>query len=324
MTGTFFIQGLPVNLYCERGLFSTLSTYFNSLCQEDLCPGTEAIDLALEKSHTPFPLPDDAVREIKGPTVTYYSRGDTLYFRSRSGSLISLDPVHREAKGFITDDILNTPLEFFSFVSEPLVEMLKYSGLYSLHGAALRGRDMSVLVTGESGSGKTSTSLSLVENGFKYVSDDTLFIQKTNESVNVYPLYKSFNINQDIARRFPQLFNHKKTPVPKGIKIPIDISKIIPDSHLSCLKPEVIIFPRIISSTQSSIRPIGSMEAYRRLLSQIILALDKNVAKKQLHVLELLVKQTRGFEMLSAKDLYENPGSILNMIDQLDDVHENG
>ncbi len=322
MIGSFLIQGLTVNLHCERDLFSLLSEYFNSLCQGNICPGTEPVDLELNICNTPYPLPSGAVKEIKGPSITYYSRGDKVYFVSRNGSLISLDPFHREAKGFLTNDILKSPLDFLSFVSEPLAEMQKYRGLYFLHAAALCGSGISILVSGESGCGKTTTSVSLVANGFKYISDDTLLIEKLNEGVTVYPLYKSFNIDQDIARRFPKIFRDKKKFFSKEGKMPIDISKIIPGSHISSAKPDVIIIPKIISSSKSEIRHIGHLEVYKRLLSQIILAIDKKVAKKQLNALELLVKQTRGFELLSGKDLYENPDSILNVIGKLKNANE--
>ena len=162
----------------------------------------------------------------------------------------------------------------------------------------------------------------MVANGFKYVSDDTLLIEKLEDGVAVYPLYKSFNIDQDIARRFPQLFKNGNKSFAKEGKMPIDISKIIPDSHIQSAKPDVIVFPRIISGTKSKIRPIGHLEVFKRLLSQIILAIDKNVAKKQLNTLEWLVKQTRGFELLTGKDLYENPGSIINFIDKLKNADE--
>ena len=323
MIGSFLIQGLTVNLHCERGLFSLLSEYFNSLCQGNICPRTEPVDLELNICNTPCPLPFGVVKEIKGPSITYYSRGDKLYFISRNGSLISLDPVHREAKGYLTYDILKRPLDFISFVSEPLAEMQKYRGLYFLHASALCGNGISLLVSGPSGCGKTTTTLSLVANGFKYVSDDTLLIEKLNEGVAVYPLYKSFNIDQDIAKRFPQLFKNEDKPFSKEGKISIDISKMIPGSHITSAKPDVIVFPKITSNTKSEIRPIGQLEVYKRLLSQIILAIDKNVAKKQLNALELLVKQTKGFELLSGKDLYKNPGSILNFLDSLKNANEN-
>lgn len=323
MTGSFIIQGLTVKLNCQQDLFSALSRYFNSLCQGNNCPETEAVDLQLKICNTPFPLPSDADKELKGPLTTYYSRGDILYFVSTNGSLISLDPIHRVAKGFLTKDILSKPMDFFTFVSEPLVEMLKYKGLYFIHAAALHGNGRSLLVSGSSGCGKTTTSLSLVANGFRYVSDDTLFLQSSNGGVSVYPLYKSFNIDKDLASRFSELIEDQKRPFSGDTKIPIDISKIIPGSHTPSAKPDVIIFPQIYSRNQSKIRPIGSLEAYKRLLSQIILAIDKNIAKKQLRVMELLVKQTKGFELLSGKDLYENPFSILKIIDELNNVIEN-
>lgn len=310
MIGSFLIQGLTVNLHCEEELFPGLEAYFNSLCQGDMPPNTEVLDLKLEVCNTPPSLHPSAVKEITGPMITYYSRGDKLCFISRDGSLISLDPVRREAKGFLTYDILKKPLDIFLFVCEPLAEMLKLRGLYCLHAAALCISDISILVSGPSGCGKTTTSLSLLANGFKYVSDDTVLVEKLNCGVTVYPLYKSFNIDRDTARRFPQLFKNGNKPFPKEGKMSIDISKIIPNSHTQSAKPDVIVFPKIISGSKSKIRPIGQLEVFKRLLSQIIIAIDKNVAKKQLDALKWLVKQTRGFELLSGKDLYENPDSI--------------
>jgi hypothetical protein len=316
MIGSFLIQGLTVNFHCERALFPAFSAYFNSLCPGNICSG-EALDLKLKTCKSPYSLPPDAVKEITGPWITYFSRRNEIYFISRDGSLISLDTVLREAKGFLTHDILKDPSNSFILVSEPLAEILKLRGLYCLHAAALCNGDISILVSGPSGCGKTTTSLSLVANGFKYVSDDTVLIEKLNDGVTVYPLYKSFNIDQDTARRFPQIFKDGYNPFPEKGKLTIEISEIIPGSHIQSAKPDVIVFPKIISGANSKIRPVGELEVYQRLLSQIILAIDKNVAKRQLNALGRLVKQTRGFELLSGKDLYENPGSIINFVDKL-------
>lgn len=322
MMGSFLVQGLTVNLHCREELFDCFEPYFSSLCRGNQRSGTHTLDLELRICDTPSPLPSDAVKEIQGPQITYYSRGNIIYFATRDGSLISLDPDRREAKGFLTHDMMNNPLDCFLFASEPLAEMQKYRGMYCLHAAALHGNDISIVLSGLSGSGKTTTSLSLVANGFKYISDDTLLIEKSGGGVTVYPLYKSFNISRDIARRFPNLFkNGNKLFSEKG-KVPIDISKIVPGSHIQSVKPDVIVFPKIVSAIESKIQPIGHLEVYRRLLSQTILAIDKSVAGMQLHTLELLVKQTKGYELLSGKDLYEDPNSIVDLIDELKVANE--
>jgi hypothetical protein len=317
MIGSFLIQGLTVNLHCEGFLFCVLSDYFKSLTQGNICSNIETVNLDLKLCKVSPPLPSDAVKEIKGPSITYYIGKEKFYFHSKNGSLISLDPVRREAKGLLTYEMLRKPSEFFMFITEPLAEMLKYAGLYFLHSAALVGNGISVLLSGTSGCGKTTSTLSLVVNGFQYVSDDTLLIKKVDKDVNVYPLYKSLNIDQDIAGRFPKIFKYKKNHFPKELKIPIDISGKMPGSHIQSARPDAIIFPKIISDSKSELRPIGRLEVYKRLLGQTILAIDRKIAKEQLNVLELLVKQTDGFELLSGKDLYKNPGSLIYFIEQI-------
>ena len=316
MRGSFLVHGLKVNLYCKELLFQGFESYFNSLCRGNRRADTQ-LDLELEMCDTPSPLPSDAVKEIQGPNVTYYSRGKILYFLSKDGSLISLDPDRRVAKGFLTHELLEKKLDCVMFISEPVAETHKSMGLYCLHAAALHDEDLSIVVSGLSGCGKTTTSVSLVANGFKYISDDTLLIEKLNGGVKVYPLYKSFNISQDIARRFPHLFkNGDKLFSEKG-KVPVDISEIIPGSHIQSAIPDVIVFPKIVDASSSMIQPVGQLEVYQRLLSQTILAIDKNTAENQLRALEALVKQLRGFELLSGKDLYEKPDSIIGIIDRI-------
>jgi hypothetical protein len=56
------------------------------------------------------------------------------------------------------------------------------------------------------------------------------------------------------------------------------------------------------------------MEVYRRLLKQTILAVDKEVLRNHLKALEKLVKQTLGFELLSGRDIYEDPKKLTNLI----------
>jgi hypothetical protein len=254
---------------------------------------------------------------IRTPFVTSYSDDKEIYFTSEGGSIICLNSSTRNAKGFIKKGILNDPIRLSSLIGFSIAEVLKYHNLYFLHSAALYGNGMGYLISGDGGCGKTTTSLSLVRGGFQYVSDDSLFIKELNGEVVVCPLYTSFHIDQDLAKRFPEVARGKDLPIPDGVKLSVDISQTFPGSFISHMRPDVIIFPRINSNGESQLYPISRMEVYRRLLKQTVLAIDKAVSRNQIRALEKLVKQTVGFELLSGRDIYEDPKKLIRLIDRI-------
>ncbi len=179
------------------------------------------------------------------------------------------------------------------------------------------------MFSGDGGCGKTTTALSLVYEGFKYVSDDALFLEELNGEIIVHPFYKKFNIDQDLAERFPDVARGKNLPIPEGSKVSVDISQIFPGSSIPYLRPDVIIFPKITSNGKSQLYPLNQMEAYKRLLKQTVLAVDQEVSRNQLKALEKLVKQTLGFELLSGRDIYKDPKRVISLICQVNGQNAN-
>jgi hypothetical protein len=157
----------------------------------------------------------------------------------------------------------------------------------------------------------------MVSEGFKYVSDDAILLEETNGDIMAHSLYSTFNIDRNIAERFPDVIKEEDIPDKKGAKVSVDISEIFPDSFIPYLRPDVIIFPKITSDRKSQVYPIGQMEVYARLLKQTILAVDKEVSRNQLKAIERLVKQTQGFDLLSGRDIYENPKLFISLIRNL-------
>jgi hypothetical protein len=317
------VQGVSVNVLCENQLDSFVSSCFNSLYRGEERSEIKPSEFELYIVGEPPPVPAGSARMIKTPFVTSYSNGEEIYFTSEDGSIICLNSNTRNAKGFIKKEILSDPIRLFSLIGFSIAEVLKYHNLYFLHSAALYRDGTGYLISGDGGCGKTTTSLSLVREGFKYASDDSLFIKEQNGEIVVCPLYTSFHIDQDLVERFPEIVGGKGLPIPDGVKVSVDISQVFPGSFISYMRPDVIIFPRINSKGESQLHPISRMEVYRRLLKQTVLAADKVVSRNQIRALEKLVKQTVGFELLSGSDIYEDSKRLIGFISQINGLNGN-
>ncbi len=318
------IQGVNIHIKCDRRLHLLISKILNFLYRGEIRPAIKPIIFELSIVNEPPPVPANAIRAIKALDLTSYGNGKEMYFTLKDGSIIELDPIARKAKGFFKKEIIDDLMGLLSLITAPFAELLKRQRLYSLHSAALYSNGVGYLVSGESGSGKTTTSLCMVSEGFKYVSDDALLLEETNGDIMAHSMFNTFNIDRDLAEHFPCVVKEEDIPIKKGAKVSVNISEIFPDSFIPYLRPDVIIFPRITSDRKSQVYPIGQMEVYARLLQQTVLAVDNDVSRNQLKAIERLVKQTQGFDLLSGRDIYENPKRFISLIRDINGQNGNG
>lgn len=315
---SYIVQGVEINLLFDNCLSSLVLDYFQPLYQGEKIKDAKAIDLELcFVEDSPPVVPANSIKIINSPVVSEYRSNAEIYFSSKSGSIICIDPDVKKAKGFFKKESIKNPGEFFSLLGSSIVEILKYYGLYFLHAAAIYVNKVAYLVSGDGGCGKTTIALSLIREGFHYVSDDSLFLTDSNGGIIVSPMYKHFHIDQDLADHFPEILQGKTRTIPEGTKTPIDVSSFFPGSFIPFLRPDIIIFPRMTSNGVSMLNQLPQTESYKRLLKQTVLAVDNDVSRDQLKILEKLVKQTRGFELLSGRDIYEDPKILVSLIDRV-------
>ncbi|RJQ18903.1 MAG: hypothetical protein C4560_06715 [Nitrospiraceae bacterium] len=292
-----------------------MSYYFHSFFPGEKNKEAQPLRIELHSMYAPPAIPAASVQIIKGPSVTYYRNGKKAYFVSDDGSHVCLDPGTFRAAGHINRE--SPPDAAESLIGPCIIEALKYQGLYLLHAAALKGDGISCLVSGDGGCGKTTATLSFIREGLRYVSDDSIFLKETGDGISVSPLYKNVHLDQCLADRFPDIAGGDCLNVPQGTKMPVDLSETLPFAFIPSLKPDAIIFPKIISGEESALRPLGRTETYTRLLKQTVLAVDNDISKRQLRSLEKLVKQTCGFELSSGRDIFEDTGKLIKLMGEI-------
>lgn len=318
---TFQIHGTEILLGGDPHLTARVAEYLRLLYQGEVSGKGKILKFEVHPAEEAPCLPPDAVKAIQGPHACCYGWGERVLFMSRNGSsMIRLDPVRGEVHGFLDRELSRDSSKFFSLLGMTVIETLKYLGLYFLHGACVSGNGRSYLFCGCSGAGKTTAAFNLVRQGFQFVADDSLFLSEDDGDITVSPYYTNFHVDENVVRRCPEVAGCRKLKdrEDRGFaRMRVNMTEIYPDSFVPSLKPERVIFPRIISDGTSSFAAISQMAVYERLLKQTILAVDAGIVRNQLRTLEKLARQVRGFEVFTGPDMYEDPGVLPALLEQM-------
>ncbi len=313
---TCIIQGVTVNITCDDALSSLLSDYFHMFSpSQDILERT-TLNYSLNIVDDLPSIPRNITSSIETPYVTYFRNDEKVYTQLRDGSFIVFDSIMHRAEGFLKKTTLKNPALVYALVGSSILEGLTYYGKYLIHAAALQGDGVGILVSGDGGCGKTTTTLGLVREGFQYVSDDSLFLRDDSGVISVSPLYNQINVDQDLADRFPELAMNMPVTIEEGTKEPFDLDRLYPGSFINSLKPDVLFFPEIVSGRKSTLEPVSQIDAFTLLLNQTILSLDISAGREHLKVIEKLVKQTRAFRLWSGTDIFENPKKLVELINE--------
>lgn len=315
---SYIIQGVEIRLSSDSRLLALLSEYFASLHADVPLLPVKPVQYCLHVVKESPLLPSDAVKAITTPAVTAFSNSRKIYLLSRRGSLICLDPAALKANVFFREEAHHDPTDVFPLLGASLVEILRYSGYFFLHAAAIKVDNVSYLICGDGGTGKTTATLSLVREGFQYVGDDSLFLRDDNGIITISPLYTHVHVDGNLANRFPEITKGKNPKIPNGRKVPVNISAHYPDAFLPSLNPNVIVFPAITSDRMSKIIPITQTDIFKRLLKQTALPVEKHIAREQLKILQTLVSQTKGFALHSGRDVYDDSSLLVSLLKKME------
>ena len=305
---------MNIRLHCDHRLHSRVSNYFNFFYKGETRRLIKPILYELSIAADPPSVPLEAVRAVKAENVSCYKHGRIIYYSSEDGSVVQLDPVSGTVRGYLREKVLDNAVTLYSLAGAPFSDILKYNSLYSLHSAALCRNGAGYLFSGDSGSGKTTSTLGLVVNGFKYASDDVVLLEEVKGEVHAHSLTRTFNVDRKSGERFPGILKKEDLPVKPGAKVMVRIEEFIPDAFVPGIRPDVIIFLKIISSEKSRIHPLRQLEVFRRLLKQSVPAADNEVSQRQLKILGQLARQVRGFELQGGRDIYEDPARLVNLM----------
>jgi hypothetical protein len=262
-------------------------------------------------------IPPDALALAPRGRYDVARLGTYLLYSLRGQGSVRVDPGAGSVSIWATTDHARHPDLVSGLVSIAVLELAAHRGFFGLHAGAVAGDASGYLLPGASGSGKTSLCLTLVREGFRYLTDDFVLLTADQGRVRCVPFFRTFNLDIAWAERFPELsFVSDLPPLPHGKRM-FDPEQSYPGSHVEWARPAVLVFPTIVAHPDSAIRRISKRDAFCRLLPQSRLSADARVATAHVRTLETLVRDSDAFELQHGRDFLHAPAATLRRLLEL-------
>ena len=292
-------------------LRETLS-YFGSAEQAPAAPDLH-VQLCL---HAP-PLHVPAGAEPIGPPsdgLRFSRLGDALFIHY-GGTVARVEAGRGRARiTFSAEAVEGRPFRdalIYSFFLHSLVVLLAARGYYTMHAACLVWQGEGCLFAGQSDSGKSTLALRLAEQGWHYLTDDSLLLGMAGGAVEAHALRRDFCVDPDAEELFPHVAAYWQPHVGDARKQRLRVRECYPGGALTSCPPRHLFLPRLTPGRESQVVEIGPREALVALMphTSALTLLDAARAAHHLETLRTLVEQARCYTLLAGSDLRDQPGA---------------
>jgi hypothetical protein len=245
---------------------------------------------------------------------------EDAFYLTDGASLLHLQPMQGQGTAHLAPTFRALPRvvqdHFWAF---GLLKLLRPLGFYSLHAAGVvPAHGQGILIIGASGSGKSTLALGLLRQGWGYLSDDAVLLREQPHGITALACRKHWYVDARTAARYADLpYGDEEPETHGGWKRRILLADAYPEQQVTACLPRMLLFPRLVPSAPSAIRPLDRLSALQSLLAQSGPQLfDRRTMTAHLEVLKRLVQQAACYALHAGCDLYEQPGLLGHLLAQ--------
>ncbi len=252
-----------------------------------------------------------------GELVSYYSTERLVFIRLPKYGLCTVDLAQGALTGAVTRACLEKYGAFEDVLMIALAPLYRRRGWFPLHAfAGLAPSGLAALISGQMGSGKTTTGLALLSAGWKLLSNDSPLLTSQNNRVQVLAYPGRLSAFDDSLARFEHL--QKFIPPPVGPESPPRPEKRVFRAEDAFDQPwasagiaGAIFLPEIIPDlAQSDLIRLNAKEAILRLMPQAVEGWDKAFIGPTVQLLHRLVNQAPCYRLKLSPHLEQLPPLI--------------
>jgi len=256
----------------------------------------------------------DAVRSLWQCEIV--QDGDRLVADFHEQGVLVIDGASNLVEGyFIRPDAMHSDVRT-SFLHFALAELLKRNGLFTVHATALEYAGQGILIPGYSGQGKTTSFLSLLRSGFRYLSDDYPLLRDRGTHMELLAFPMKIDVTDRTIEFFPELRDAAPGLLKQGIqKKHFQSEDLYAESIGRSCTPAMIMFPHVVDMPHSCLEPLTKSRALEALMPQGLLVYDQTVARREFQALSKLVQQVDCYRLHFGRDILDLPKLIRPLLE---------
>jgi hypothetical protein len=182
-----------------------------------------------------------------------------------------------------------------------------------VHAGAVGLPSGGVLITGKSGSGKSTTCLSCLDSDLLYAGDDYVLVA-ADPAPTVYSLYNSAKLEPDNLERFPNLRSLVSNPHQLAAeKAVVYLQEQLPQKLISHFPIRAIILPRVTGARDTHLVPASPASSLIALAPTTLFHLPR-ANQITFAKLSSLVKQVPSYWLEAGTDLSQIPDMLLKFL----------
>lgn len=165
MESHYSIHGEGITVHAEPGVAARVDELLAPYRVRSM-DGAPYVDVEIEMGRTMVVPAGASLVNIWAPPKRWLYCLDEVEYLTDGRTAFEMRPLEGRARGFIDRSLLDEPQVLVQvFLLHAISELFRGRGLYFLHAAGLASPEGGVLLCGQSGTGKSTLTVSLVRQG---------------------------------------------------------------------------------------------------------------------------------------------------------------
>ena len=255
----------------------------------------------------------------------YLSRGEIggfetvryrAWFHVASGILSMIDLEDNRGILWVRDPDVLPMYSTAAPVRMLLQAWLSQRGLQFAHAAAVGSKGGAVLLAGQGGAGKSTTSLACLDAGMDFISDDYCLIA-SEPKPRVHSVYCSAKMDKKMLPRFPALSPAvQKRNDPPGEKALLLLDKLFSRQLIPSLPLRALLLPVVSDQDVSSLEPVTALDGIRALAPSTLQQIS-GPDPEAWRTITSLARKLPSFQLRLGRDPGSTPALICDLLDNL-------